>query len=300
MKFIGKFAPKYSKTMQLPEISIEQFLKNSSPEAVHVANDVVMFTNINRFHLFDTAVRLNAAVFFVCRTGTIRYSINLKEYTITEHSMMVIFAGDILKIHSTDNLNGFALILSNSYLQSLQLNFSLRSEYINYRGNGPVQIPADIAGDLQAYQTLLYKNIVAEKAEIVRGLTQALSHTILDVIRLTHSQIIQSTRQNQLFDIFMSLLTKYHTAERSLQFYADKMCLSPKYLSKMVKRYSGKSAMQWINQYVMLEIKMMLNYTPMSIQEITYRLNFSTQSAFGKYFKQQTGLSPKQYRNQSH
>ena len=300
MKFIGKFAPKYSKTMQLPEISIEQFLKSSSPEAVHVANDVVMFTNIDRFHLFDTAVRLNAAVFFVCRAGTIRCSINLKEYIITEHSMMVIFAGDILKIHATDKLNGFALILSNSYLQSLRLDFSLRSEYINYRGNGPVQIPINIVNDLQAYQTLLYKNIVNDKAEIVRGLTQALSHTILDVIRLSNSSVIQSSRPNQLFDIFMNLLTQYHTTQRSLQFYAEKMCLSPKYLSKMIKCYSGKSAMHWINQYIMMEIKMMLNYTPMSIQEITYRLNFPTQSAFGKYFKQQTGLSPKQYRNQSH
>ena len=88
----------------------------------------------------------------------------------------------------------------------------------------------------------------------------------------------------------------YHDRERSIQFYADKMCLTPKYISGMIKTYSGKCALDWINDYVVIEAKMMLRYT--TVQEISNSLNFPTQSAFGKYFKQQVGVGPKQYRNE--
>ena len=95
----------------------------------------------------------------------------------------------------------------------------------------------------------------------------------------------------------MKLLSAYHTKERSLQFYADKMFLSPKYVSGAIKSYSGKGALDWINEYVVLEAKMMLRYTEMSVQEVAYALNFPTQSAFGKYFRHLLGMSPKQYRS---
>ena len=79
------------------------------------------------------------------------------------------------------------------------------------------------------------------------------------------------------------------------------MCygLTPKYISGQIKAYSGKCALDWINDYVVLEAKMMLRYTVMTIQEISNSLNFPTQSAFGKYFKQQVGTGPKQYRIES-
>lgn len=107
---------------------------------------------------------------------------------------------------------------------------------------------------------------------------------------------VNISRAQQLFKKFMQLVNNYHDQERSLQFYADKMFLTPKYISGMIKSYSGKSALDWINEYVMLEARMMLRYTDMTVQEIAYRLNFPTQSAFGKYFKQQVGVSPKKYR----
>jgi AraC-like DNA-binding protein len=64
----------------------------------------------------------------------------------------------------------------------------------------------------------------------------------------------------------------------------------------MVKIFSGRNALEWLNEYVVLEAKLMLNYTNLTIQEISYRLNFPTQSSFGKYFRKQVGNSPKQYR----
>ena len=84
--------------------------------------------------------------------------------------------------------------------------------------------------------------------------------------------------------------------ERSVAFYADKLCVTAKYLSLISKEVSGQPAGNWIDEYVILEAKTLLKSSQMSIQEIADSLNFANQSFFGKYFKHHTGISPKEYR----
>ena len=79
-------------------------------------------------------------------------------------------------------------------------------------------------------------------------------------------------------------------------FYAGQLHLTPKYLTTIIRKTSGRTAAEWIDDYVVLEAKNLLKYSTMSIQEIAYHLNFSTQSFFGKYFKQHTGTSPSRYK----
>ena len=81
-----------------------------------------------------------------------------------------------------------------------------------------------------------------------------------------------------------------------MSFYADKMFLTAKHLSTVVKEISGKTVGEWIDELVILEAKALLNSSSMNIQEIADRLNFANQSFFGKYFKHYTGMSPKEYR----
>ena len=95
----------------------------------------------------------------------------------------------------------------------------------------------------------------------------------------------------------MALVQKYHASARGAKFYADKLCLTPNYMSGVIKSYTGKTAVEWVNEYVILEAKLMLKDSTLSIQEIAYRLNFPTQSAFGKYFKKLVGVGPKEYRS---
>jgi AraC-like DNA-binding protein len=74
------------------------------------------------------------------------------------------------------------------------------------------------------------------------------------------------------------------------------LSLTPKYLSQIIKASTGKSANEWIDEYVMLEAKALLKSTTMTIQQISDELNFPSQSFFGKYFKRCEGVSPKEYR----
>lgn len=94
----------------------------------------------------------------------------------------------------------------------------------------------------------------------------------------------------------MQLLSESFKTERSVAYYARRMCITPKYLTTLIKRISNKSVSEWIDEYVILEAKTLLKYSNMSIQEIAYHLNFPNQSFFGSYFKRNTGLSPSQYK----
>lgn len=284
------------------DISIERLLEQENLTLVGFKKDIVMISDFGDTSLFAHPARLKATTVLVCLKGEIDCSINLRDFHITENHILVNFAGDMIHIRNVDDFAGYAIVISEEYLQQLQLDFRLRVQsYISLRDNGPIRVPVDELVHLKPYYDLFRKNMEDGNADAIKGLGLALSHTIISLMRRYRPQTLADgdcgqPRAAQLFDRFMQLLGTYHTKERSLQFYADRMFLTPKYVSGMIKSYSGKGALEWINSYVVLEAKMMLRYTDMSVQEVAYALNFPTQSAFGKYFKLQTGCSPRAYR----
>lgn len=284
------------------DISIDRLLEQDIPELVGFHRDIVMVSDFGKLHVFSHPARLRATTVLVCLSGVIECSINLRHFCVRENQMLVNFAGDIIHIHRAENVSGYAVLISEDYLQQLQIDFRLRMQsYVSLRDNGPITVPLGELSYLKPYYVLFKKNMEDGNPEVIKGLVLALSFTILSLVRRFGNTPLPEpesgeSRARSLFDRFMRLLGAYHTKERSLTFYADMMCLSPKYVSAMIKAYSGKAALEWINEYVVLEAKMMLRYTDMRVQEIAYALNFTTQSAFGKYFRQQTGVSPRHYR----
>ena len=93
------------------------------------------------------------------------------------------------------------------------------------------------------------------------------------------------------------MVHEYCSQEREVAFYADKLCISTRYLSTIVRSVARSSAKEFIDRAVILEIKMMLQSTDLSVQEIAYRLRFPDQSYLGRFFKKHTGESPTEYRN---
>jgi AraC-like DNA-binding protein len=103
-------------------------------------------------------------------------------------------------------------------------------------------------------------------------------------------------KQNECVERFLELAEKHFKTERQVGFYAEKLHITPKYLSQIIKANTGKSANDWIDDYVMLEAKALLKSSKLTIQQISDELNFADQSIFGKYFKRLEGVSPKEYR----
>jgi AraC-like DNA-binding protein len=110
------------------------------------------------------------------------------------------------------------------------------------------------------------------------------------------SENMVSSPQQILANRFMELVRENFKHERQMSFYAGKFSLTPKYLSLKIREITGKSAADWIDDFVMFEAKALLKSTDMTILQISDELNFTSQSFFGKYFKRCTGMSPKEYR----
>lgn len=115
----------------------------------------------------------------------------------------------------------------------------------------------------------------------------------LDAIKQT---ITDNYDQNPLFEKFKEILAKEFSRERSVGYYADCLNVTRKYLSEVIKKNSGKTAGDWIDDFIVLEAKVLLLNKTLTINQISEMLNFSNQSVFGKFFKNNTGHSPLDYR----
>jgi len=113
-------------------------------------------------------------------------------------------------------------------------------------------------------------------------------------IEMTTARV--SNTQNTLIEKFFLLIKKHFQTHRNVSFYADKLCISSRYLSSLTQNEVKKSPKTIINEFLTLEIKDMLMETNIPIQQIAENFHFSDQSAFGRYFKNQTGVSPMEFR----
>jgi len=135
-------------------------------------------------------------------------------------------------------------------------------------------------------------------SELIKSWGQVICYELLNIYFNNEPQTpLPQDKKDKIFQNFMITLYRYYHQERDVTFYANKQCLSARYFSSVIKEKSGSSALQWIIQNVITEAKYLLDNTDLSIKEIATKLNFPTQSFFGKYFKQYVGISPKEYRN---
>lgn len=103
-------------------------------------------------------------------------------------------------------------------------------------------------------------------------------------------------RTNMIFDQFLKLVAENFMTHKTIGFYAEKLYLTPKYLSSLVKTVSGRTASEWIDAFIILEAKNLLKYSNLTIKEIGYKLHFASIPSFFKFFKSHTGMTPTDYR----
>ena len=138
------------------------------------------------------------------------------------------------------------------------------------------------------------------RTETVRLLISTIIHNIQDIDRIEEQQQQpgkQLTRQELLFQQFKRLVNEHCARERAIPFYAERLAITPHYLSTLVSKVSGHSVMYWINRATVLQAKVMLKDKKLMASEIADRLNFPSPSAFGMFFKRETGMTPGEYRD---
>ena len=134
------------------------------------------------------------------------------------------------------------------------------------------------------------------KEEIIRHLFSAYYYGLGYYVHDTRQHKSLMTGQQEVCERFISLVSEHFKRHRDIGFYADRLCMTNKYLSALLKQETGMTALEWIEKYVVLYAKGCLSSTTMTIQEISDELEFPSQSVFGKYFKRVEGISPMAYR----
>lgn len=238
--------------------------------------------------------------------GRISVELNLKEYTLGPNSFAVMSPGTMGKFLSVDlsNVEAYVFYATTEFMQTVNVNMAA---IVSPRFIDKVSPAQDITKDesdlLIKYFYLLdikarSKTNHRLESNIAASLLAAMFYQVVEM-RYRHLNIegagrARACRTAYVHD-FMKLVHVHYTTERSVSFYADKLFISPKYLSLLVKEMTGKSAARWIDEFVLMEAKNLLRFSGKNVQQVAYALNFSNQSSFGKYFKHLTGMSPTEF-----
>lgn len=297
----------------LKNIGLSQIKRFLPPgEDIHIGDDFFIIDvkegGVGDFLRYP--FRVDAFLVFFCEKGGYDVEINLRKYHIEDNSLTVCIPGNIIKVVSDEWGSGVgrfvAFAVSRSFVSSIHFDFSkIFDSHLMF-----VQDPRISLGKQELFFCSNYFHLIKEvinsgiqgKGEAVESLVESLMHVLSGLIQKNVRPINEGpktsySRLNILFERFMSLVSEYHTTERGMAFYADRLGMTPKYLSKLIKQVSGRSAPEWIDSFVIQEAKSMLKYTDDSIKEIVYKLNFVNASVFYKFFKAQTGMTPSEYRN---
>lgn len=271
-------------------------------------DDFYVFRASSGDHVIEgRTVRMKAFTVILCIDGTENGTVNLKEMSVNKGSLLMTFPNNVLKIEAgypTATVRG--IMLSQDFMRMLQVDVKNSLPlFMRLAYNPLVNLTREQQEDIERYFDLL-ENIsnnsdLAHRDEIVRGLLMSMFYRISDTYEqrpqvLDEKERSVRNRREEYFAKFITLLSENFKRERTVGFYAEQMCVTPKYLSLLIKDFSSKSAAEWIDSYVITEAKTLLRYSTMSIQEVAYELNFSSQSFFGKYFKHLTGMSPSEYK----
>lgn len=253
--------------------------------------------------------RFDGFMVFYCVSGSLKMSVNLTDVEINEGMVFINIPGNIIRINEISqpedgDVRYLCMALSKEFFQALNVEVcKLFNEGVSMLQKPGIVLSEqdfELTGSLIRYIINLLQSDVSYKREAVLSALSSLFYILLGAWTADSTESGMSELPNRskvIFDKFLRLVMEYHTQHRNVGFYADQLCLTPKYLSKIIKNATGRSAPEWIDSYVILEAKNLLKYSGTTIKEIVFKLNFPNQSVFYKFFKAHTGMTPTEYRN---
>lgn len=244
----------------------------------------------------------------ICVRGELRVRFNLEDLILHAGDIMVGLPGNFGETrYLSDDCEVAIIVFTDTSFVSLQTESSMHLAYQRVFARRPVFHPTDdefreVLAIYQSMRARLARPGFRYARQALRGYMQVLSADGFQWISQQAEQQATETpkegrsdRAQQYFEAFLDLVREHYAQERDIRFYADKLCLTPKYLSTLVHKVSGRHAGEWIKEYVLLEAKTLLRSRQYTVQQVCDRLGFSNPSFFGKYFKASVGVSPGQY-----
>lgn len=249
---------------------------------------------VNPMHPF----KVNFTLFMFCLEGNMRINVNLGEANVKKNDMLVVFPGTIGESSEVSSDCRIILMAFTTPLGNEIGNLS----YISLLRKYPLlHLSPDEMQEAESIYNMMRKKVMQQDYRFTHSVLLSCIQVLFcnacnHALRLQNSVSEQvESRVHTLFDKFIGLVQEHYGQEREIQYYAGLMCMTPKYLSRVVYQASGRYAGEWIRDYVILEAKALLKSGLYNVQQVSIKLNFASASFFGKYFKKAVGCSPRKY-----
>ncbi len=246
--------------------------------------------------------RFEGVICLYCASGRFDLQVGLDSYAVQKDCFAVSLPEDILSFswrRDAEPGEITLMALSEKMLEEMEFDrlgalYAFRCRMVKVDTRTMILIHnfrnifRSVAGDRHA-------DLTRSLGYLLRAMNIELTH-IWD--RIADRDTLLRQGRNPLTGRFLALLARYHAERRDLEFYAGRLAMTPKYLSAAVKADTGRTAPEWIAEYVLMEARYYLKHTSLSVKEIAWELHFSNQMDFYRYFQRHGGISPSGYRSQ--
>lgn len=289
------------------ELSVIEELSSHFPVIGIYLNEFALY-NFDENVSFDSYYQItDTFVILIVNKGTLNIKSGDSNYSLSGGTIACVPPGEALSLNlNKSQTNGYIMAFSSAFSKLLQIPIGLTKDKLLFKDS-----------DSDSTETTLRRIIMLIKDELSDNDNEDLfrKEKLLNLVSVFYIEILNAyakmspiarklykpdgiSRKNKICKDFLILLNQHSREERQLKFYANKLCISPKHLSLLIKETTGLSANRWITDAVIHEAKRLLLDSENSVKEISYLLNFPSQSFFGKYFKREVGLSPSNYQNE--
>lgn len=252
-------------------------------------------------------IQTKTYISILCTQGEAVIKIAFRSYIIKPGTLCIILARNIFEpVYTSHDFKGVLAAFDRSFTILSNYGTTGIMSIFNTLRNRPSFLlteseTTEVLGLYNAMGGVLRERGKLYQLDILKAYLSILHFTMIPIINKAEDEhvSVRLSRQEEIFTKFLSVVEENYKVDRSIKFYADRLCLTPKYLSSVVFSVSKRLAGEWINDYVMLEARALLRSNNLSIQQISDLLNFPNQSFFGKFFKRHAGISPKEYRKKS-
>lgn len=277
--------------LKINEINVKENFNGSVLSEKYVKNELL---KLDYYH---------KSIIAICKKGEIFIEINAKQYIFSKNQLLIVFPFQKFSFLKRNTDFDLMFVEIPEYVfKSLFFNFS--NVFISYFLKNPIiTLSKDNMLKIRDYISFI-ENKVKDKDNFFCGkiIYNSINNIYLEIFNLVmlDCQIKESDSKDIIFENFVNLLMKHCLKNKEVRFYADKLFITPKHLNKIAKKNGDrKTAKEWIDYFVMVEIMSDLNTTHRRLKEIALKNGFSSQTSFYKYFKKHTGISPKEYRKRN-
>ena len=291
--------------------SFKDYFKSSQSVAVGDDFCIMNIMASEKVMAFEHPCRFDCYMIVYCVKGAVNLNINLGEHELKAGMLFFNQPGNILRINECmgeagEDYHYVCVLFSKEFMRDLMLDVNrIFTRNFSFVEHPCIELDTHQDEQLHKHADLmisLARNKTPFLVECVRSILSSVFYYMAGVWAektpsVDPASAKPTSKSSALVDNFLKLLQEYHTMHRNVGFYAGKLCLTPKYLSRVIRDATGKSAPEWIDSYVILEAKNLLKHSGLAIKEIVFQLNFPNQSVFYKFFKARTGMTPTEYRN---